>query len=127
MSLLKDITTNIQTHRTQVFPALQYVALISSYALLKIWLFRCLVAAAEKQAMTTALDDKRVKKDLQDLMNKLIDACLQISGKSLEGSTTRKITREAIVSGITNGRASPSPVQRGTLYGFLYKLPADTG
>lgn len=95
MSLLKDITTNIQTHRTQVFPALQ-----------------CLVAAAEKQAMTTALDDKRVKKDLQDLMNKLIDACLQISGKSLEGSTTRKITREAIVSGITNGRASPSPVQR---------------
>lgn len=119
MSLLKDITAGIQSHRTQVFPALQYAAPISSYSLLIIHLPRCLVAAAEKQAMTAALDDKRVKKDLQETMNKLIDACLQISGKSLEGSTTRKITREALVSGITNGRASPSPLQRGKIQRFI--------
>ncbi|KAG8740013.1 hypothetical protein FRC10_004853 [Ceratobasidium sp. 414] len=91
MSLLKDVAANIQSHRAQVFPALQ-----------------CLVVAAEKQAMTAALDDKRVKKDLQDFMNKLIDACLQISARSIDGPGSRKGTREALV-GAANGRASPSP------------------
>ncbi|KAG9078206.1 hypothetical protein FS749_009829 [Ceratobasidium sp. UAMH 11750] len=94
MSLLKDVAANVQSHRAQVFPALQ-----------------CLVVAAEKQAMTTALDDKRVKKDLQDLMNKLIDACLQISARSIDAPGSRKGTREALV-GAANGRASPSPIVR---------------
>ncbi|KAG8769969.1 hypothetical protein FRC12_004614 [Ceratobasidium sp. 428] len=94
MSLLKDVAANVQNHRAQVFPALQ-----------------CLVVAAEKQAMTTALDDKRTKKDLQDHMNKLIDACLQISGRSIDGPGSRKGTRETLV-GAANGRASPSPIAR---------------
>ncbi|KAG8688167.1 hypothetical protein FRC08_011589 [Ceratobasidium sp. 394] len=89
-----DVAANVQSHRAQVFPALQ-----------------CLVVAAEKQAMTTALDDKRVKKDLQDLMNKLIDACLQISARSIDAPGSRKGTREALV-GAANGRASPSPIVR---------------
>ncbi|QRW09045.1 hypothetical protein RhiLY_08044 [Ceratobasidium sp. AG-Ba] len=93
-SLLKDVAANIQSHRAQVFPAL-----------------RCLVVAAEKQAMTTGLDDKRAKKDFQDLMNKLIDACLNISGRSIDGPSSRKGTRETL-AGITNGRASPSPITR---------------
>ncbi|KAG9123031.1 hypothetical protein FRC07_000333 [Ceratobasidium sp. 392] len=101
MSLLKDVAANVQTHRAQVFPALQ-----------------CLVVAAEKQAMTAALDDKRVKKDLQDYMNKLIDACLQISGRSIDGSGSRKGTREALVSA-ANGRASPSPITRVKSDNFL--------
>ncbi|CAE6478176.1 unnamed protein product [Rhizoctonia solani] len=95
MSLLKDITASTQAHRAQIFPAL-----------------RCLVAAAEKQAMTTALDDRRTKKDLQDIMTKLIDACLQTSGRSLDGLASRKGTREALASGSANGRASPLSIHR---------------
>ncbi|KDN49150.1 hypothetical protein RSAG8_02503, partial [Rhizoctonia solani AG-8 WAC10335] len=95
MSLLKDITGNIPTHRSQVFPAL-----------------KCLIAAAEKQAMTTALDDRRTKKDLQDIMIKLIDACLQASGRSVDGLSSRKGTREALASGSANGRASPLSIHR---------------
>ncbi|KAJ1302793.1 hypothetical protein OPQ81_003100 [Rhizoctonia solani] len=95
MSLLKDITANVQAHRSQVFPAL-----------------KCLIAAAEKQVMTTALDDKRTKKDLQDIMTKLIDACLQTSGRSIDGLSSRKGTREALASGSANGRASPLSIHR---------------
>ncbi|CAE7181510.1 unnamed protein product [Rhizoctonia solani] len=95
MSLLKDITANISAHRSQVFPAL-----------------RCLIAAAEKQAMTTALDDRRTKKDLQDIMTRLIDACLQTSGRSVDGLSSRKSTREALASGSANGRASPLSIHR---------------
>ncbi|CAE6407081.1 unnamed protein product [Rhizoctonia solani] len=95
MSLLKDITANIPAHRSQVFPAL-----------------KCLIAAAEKQAMTTALDDRRTKKDLQDIMTKLIDACLHASGRSVDGLASRKGTREALASGSANGRASPLSVHR---------------
>ncbi|CAE6451535.1 unnamed protein product [Rhizoctonia solani] len=95
MTLLKDITTNIPAHRSQVFPAL-----------------KCLIAAAEKQAMTTALDDRRTKKDLQDIMTKLIDACLQASGRSVDGLSSRKGTREALASGSANGRASPLSIHR---------------
>ncbi|KAG8710253.1 hypothetical protein FRC11_004702, partial [Ceratobasidium sp. 423] len=98
VSLLKDITANVQAHRSQVFPAL-----------------KCLVAAAEKQAMTTALDDRRTKKDLQDIMTKLIDACLQTSGRSIDGPSSRKGTREALASGSANGRASPLSVHREIL------------
>ncbi|CCO32759.1 Protein dopey [Rhizoctonia solani AG-1 IB] len=95
MSLLKDITANVPAHRGQVFPAL-----------------KCLIAAAEKQAMTTALDDRRTKKDLQDTMAKLIDACLHTSGRSVDGLASRKGTREALASGSANGRASPLSVHR---------------
>ncbi|KAF8753997.1 Dopey, N-terminal [Rhizoctonia solani] len=95
MSLLKDITANVPAHRSQVFPAL-----------------KCLIAAAEKQAMTTALDDRRTKKELQDTMAKLIDACLHASGRSIDGLASRKGTREALASGSANGRASPLSIHR---------------
>jgi hypothetical protein len=75
--------------------------------------------------MTAALDDKRIKKDLQDLMTKLIDACLQISGRSVEGFALRKGTREALASGSANGRASPSSVHRGMIRYPRLKLGSD--
>lgn len=115
VSLLKDIMANIPAHRLQVFPALKYVLLVRSYSR-SLFVSRCLTVAAEKQALTTALDDKRIKKDLQDLLTKLIDACLQISGRSVEGLTSRKGTREALVSSSANGRASPSSsIHRGVI------------
>ncbi|KAF9225321.1 hypothetical protein BS17DRAFT_872565 [Gyrodon lividus] len=89
MQLAKDIASNIREFRVQVYLTL-----------------RCLCVLGDKVTQTTAMDDKRIKKDLQETFGKLLEACITFVGRSSEPSSwIRRTTRESLI----NGRSSPVP------------------
>ena len=52
------------------------------------------------------MDDKRIKKDLQETFGKLLDACVTFVGRTTEPSSwIRRTTKESLM----NGRSSPAP------------------
>lgn len=68
---------------------------------------RCLSVLADKITKTTAMDDKRVRKELQDNYGKLLDMCVAFVGRSSDqGSWIRRSTKDTLA---TNGRDSPRP------------------
>lgn len=65
---------------------------------------------SEKVTQTTAMEDKRVRKELQDNYGKLLDSCVMFVGRSSDqGSWIRRSAKEAIA---TNGRNSPAPHEK---------------
>ncbi|KIJ53578.1 hypothetical protein M422DRAFT_73885 [Sphaerobolus stellatus SS14] len=91
ITLAKDITSNLTAYRMQVFPAL-----------------RCLTVLADKITQTNATEDRRTRKDLQDIYTKLVDNCILIAGRTFDqGTWMRRTAREMAIP--ANGRASPMP------------------
>ncbi|KIJ66430.1 hypothetical protein HYDPIDRAFT_26778 [Hydnomerulius pinastri MD-312] len=89
MQLAKDISSNAREFRVQVYLTL-----------------RCLCVLGDKVTQTTAMDDKRIKKDLQETFGKLLEACVTFVGRSSEPSSwIRRTTKESLI----NGRSSPAP------------------
>ena len=81
---------------------------------------RCFTVLADKVSQTTALDDKRVRKDTQETYGKLLDLCV-LSGRAVEsGSWIRRTPRDNLV---TNGRDSPAPTLRGRLSVHMPPVP----
>ncbi|KAG1868238.1 Dopey, N-terminal-domain-containing protein [Suillus subalutaceus] len=67
---------------------------------------KCLCVLGDKVTQTTAIDDKRIRKDLQETFGKLLDACVTFVGKSTDQPNwMRRTTKESMV---TNGRSSPA-------------------
>ncbi|KAI0361079.1 hypothetical protein OH77DRAFT_1391372 [Trametes cingulata] len=92
LQLVKDLLATLRDFRPQAFAAL-----------------KCFTVLADKVSQTTALDDRRLRKDLQETYGKLLDICV-MSGRSVEsGSWIRRSQREALM---TNGRESPTPTLR---------------
>ncbi|KAI0307632.1 Dopey, N-terminal-domain-containing protein [Multifurca ochricompacta] len=90
LQLAKDITTNIRDFRPQVFPVL-----------------RCVSTLADKITQTTALEDKRIRKDLQDTYGKLLDAVVMSVNRSTDTNYwARRSNKDSL---ILNGRDSPIP------------------
>ncbi|KAK0564187.1 hypothetical protein OC844_001830 [Tilletia horrida] len=75
--LVKDLLANATANRSAMFPCL-----------------RCLTVIGEKMSLTTALDDRRMRRDLQDAYAKLFDTCVLISGRSFDSTWIRR-TRDA--------------------------------
>ncbi|KAE8270920.1 hypothetical protein A4X09_0g1426 [Tilletia walkeri] len=76
--LVKDLLNAATSNRSAIFPCL-----------------RCLTAIGEKMSLTTALEDRRLRRDLQDAYAKLFDTCVLIAGRSFESSTWIRRTRDA--------------------------------
>ncbi|EJU02805.1 hypothetical protein DACRYDRAFT_94483 [Dacryopinax primogenitus] len=101
LSLAKDVTTNMHGYRQQVFPVL-----------------RCLTVLAERLAQSTALDEKRMRRDFLDVYVKLLDNCVLIAGRSFEqGNWMRRSTLSVDGLGKTQSELSlaekpdtPSPL-----------------
>ncbi|OJT08448.1 Protein dopey [Trametes pubescens] len=92
LQLAKDLLVSLREFRPQAFAAL-----------------KCFTVLADKVSQTTALDDRRLRKDLQETYGKLLDICV-LSGRAVEsGSWIRRSQREALAA---NGRESPSPTLR---------------
>ncbi|KAI0334441.1 hypothetical protein GY45DRAFT_1318466 [Cubamyces sp. BRFM 1775] len=92
LQLAKDLLLTLRDFRPQAFAAL-----------------KCFTVLADKVTQTTALDDRRLRKDLQETYGKLLDICV-MSGRSVEsGSWIRRSQRDALA---TNGRDSPTPTLR---------------
>ncbi|KAG2350958.1 hypothetical protein BDR05DRAFT_955104 [Suillus weaverae] len=88
MQLAKDLASS-RDFKIQVFLAL-----------------KCLCVLGDKVTQTTAIDDKRIRKDLQETFGKLLDACVTFVGKSTDQPNwMRRTTKESMV---TNGRSSPA-------------------
>ncbi|CAD6893213.1 unnamed protein product [Tilletia laevis] len=76
--LVKDLLNAATSNRSAIFPCL-----------------RCLTAIGEKMSLTAALEDRRLRRDLQDAYAKLFDTCILIAGRSFESSTWIRRTRDA--------------------------------
>ncbi|KAJ3572176.1 hypothetical protein NP233_g3254 [Leucocoprinus birnbaumii] len=89
MQLAKEISGSVRDFKIQSFYAL-----------------RCLSVLAEKITQTTAMDDRRIRRELQDTYAKLLDACVTLVGRSHDhGSWIRRSAKDALVA---NGRDSPT-------------------
>ncbi|TRM61588.1 hypothetical protein BD626DRAFT_598473 [Schizophyllum amplum] len=90
VQLVKDITGNSREFKPQHYPAL-----------------RCISVLADKLTQTTAMEDRRVRKELQDSLGKLLDSCVMYVGRSYDsGSWIRRSTKDSLGS---TGRESPRP------------------
>ncbi|KAJ8084790.1 hypothetical protein PM082_003567 [Marasmius tenuissimus] len=87
--LAKDVAGSTKELKPLTFPAL-----------------RCVTVLAEKVTQTTAMEDRRIRRDLQEIYGRLLDSCVTFVGKSYDsGSWIRRTAKEALV---TNGRDSPA-------------------
>ncbi|KAF8899262.1 Dopey, N-terminal-domain-containing protein [Infundibulicybe gibba] len=85
-------------------------------------MLRCLTILAEKLTQNTVVEDRRVRKELQENFAKLLDTCVTHVGRSAD--QTSWIRRSARDSSVTNGRDSPIP--RNAEAKFDEKLNAST-
>ncbi|KAK7464504.1 hypothetical protein VKT23_006673 [Stygiomarasmius scandens] len=90
LQLTKDVLGSSRDLKPQTFPTL-----------------RCISVLAEKITQTTAMEDRRIRKDLQEVYGKLLDSCVTFVGRTYDsGGWIRRTTKEALA---TNGRESPAP------------------
>ncbi|KAI0067974.1 hypothetical protein BV25DRAFT_1896308 [Artomyces pyxidatus] len=90
LQLAKDVIGNVKEFRMQVFPVL-----------------RCVSVLADKLTQTTAMEDRRIRKEIQDAFGKLLDAAvLSVNRTSDSMNWIRRSAKESMVP---NGRDSPLP------------------
>lgn len=127
LQLTKEIIGHSRDLRVQNYPALRSASstiICSSSS--SDSSSRCLSVLAEKVTQTTAMDDRRIRKELQvsnlvknlngsstlivwyqETFGKLLDACvLLVSRSSEQGTWIRRSTKESLGA---NGRDSPTP------------------
>ncbi|GEM07562.1 cellular morphogenesis-related protein [Rhodotorula toruloides] len=97
LAFVRDVLANQSTHRSLLFPTL-----------------RCYTALAEKVTQTSALEDRRLRRELQDSFIRLADATVQVAGRAAEsGGWLRKAPEagdsDSIVSEKTKDEASSIP------------------
>ncbi|CCM03665.1 uncharacterized protein FIBRA_05809 [Fibroporia radiculosa] len=85
--LAKDVSASMREFRLQVFSTL-----------------RCFTILADKLSQTTSVDDRRLRKELQETYSKLLDLCTLASRPYDQGSWIRRPQREILAG---NGRESP--------------------
>lgn len=94
LQLAKDIISNIKDFRAQVFSAL-----------------RCVSILADKITQTTALEDRRIRKDLQDTYGKLLDTVVVSVSRNTDANYWAR-RKDTLVP--PNGRDSP-----------MHRVPSD--
>ncbi|KAI0964349.1 hypothetical protein AcW1_001188 [Taiwanofungus camphoratus] len=88
MQLTKDLVASLREFKVQAFSTL-----------------RCFTVLADKVSQTTATEDRRIRKELQETYSKLLDICVLASRPYDQGSWIRRSQRETLVA---NGRDSPT-------------------
>ncbi|KAH9043683.1 Dopey, N-terminal-domain-containing protein [Lactarius pseudohatsudake] len=94
LQLAKDIISNIKDFRAQVFSTL-----------------RCVSILADKITQTTALEDRRIRKDLQDTYGKLLDTVVVSVSRNTDANYWAR-RKDSLVP--PNGRDSP-----------MHRVPSD--
>ncbi|SCZ93044.1 BZ3500_MvSof-1268-A1-R1_Chr6-2g08425 [Microbotryum saponariae] len=69
LGLVRDCLSNISTSRPHIFACL-----------------RCFTTLSEKVSQTSALEDRRMRRDLQETFIRLADASIQLAGRSVDQS-----------------------------------------
>ncbi|GAA6058598.1 hypothetical protein JCM10212_004009 [Sporobolomyces blumeae] len=73
LSFVREVLNNLSTNRQLVFQSL-----------------RCFTALSEKVSQTSALEDRRMRRDLQETFIRLVDASVQLAGRAVESGTWLK-------------------------------------
>ncbi|ETW86774.1 hypothetical protein HETIRDRAFT_30556 [Heterobasidion irregulare TC 32-1] len=106
--LAKDILGNLKDFKNQLYPVL-----------------RCVSVLADKMTQTTAMEDRRVRKELQDTFGKLLDSVVVSAGRNSDQSSwIRRGAKESL-----NGRDSPVPrgnISTIALHGQINRYVAST-
>ncbi|BGP07694.1 Protein dopey-1 [Rhodotorula toruloides] len=89
LAFVRDVLANQSTHRSLLFPTL-----------------RCYTALAEKVSQTSALEDRRLRRDLQDTFIRLADATVQVAGRAAESGGWLRKAPEAGLNGDSDSVAS---------------------
>ncbi|PCH34091.1 hypothetical protein WOLCODRAFT_61246 [Wolfiporia cocos MD-104 SS10] len=89
MQMVKELVASLREFKVQAFSAL-----------------RCFTTLADKISQTTALEDRRVRKEMQDTYSKLLDLCVTAGRPYDQGSWIRRPQRDNLS---VNGRDSPIP------------------
>ncbi|KAG8881950.1 hypothetical protein FRB98_004046 [Tulasnella sp. 332] len=80
LALAKEICSNVHLYKRQIFPTL-----------------KCYTILAEKITQTTAIEDRRMRKELQDIFTKLADPCILIAGRAFESNNwIRRGTKDSL-------------------------------
>ena len=128
MQLVKEVVTGLKDLKLQGYYALRSAANLRSMLARDSQNNRCLTVLADKVVQTTALDDRRLRKELQvkptvgycdsfrlnpvtkENYGKLVDSCVISVSRLDPGTWIRRTTKDTLSA--VNGRDSPIP--RGT-------------
>ncbi|OBZ78644.1 Protein dopey-1 [Grifola frondosa] len=88
LQLAKDLAASFKEFKPQAFPSL-----------------RCFTVLADKVSQTTAMEDRRIRRELQETYGKLLDTCVLVGRSPDQGSWIRRSHRETLAA---NGRDSPT-------------------
>lgn len=107
--LAKEIASNVHGYKRQVFPCLRYAI---SHSLTYCWcadtrLPSCFTVLSEKICQTSAIEERRTRKEMQDTLVKLVDTGILISGRSFE--QTNWIRRSGKDSALIERASTPIP------------------
>ncbi|GAA5884793.1 hypothetical protein JCM16303_007269 [Sporobolomyces ruberrimus] len=73
LAFVREVLSNTSTNRALVFPSL-----------------RCYTVLSEKVSQTSALEDRRMRRDLQETFVRLVDASIQLAGRAVESGVWLK-------------------------------------
>lgn len=135
MQLVKEVVAGLKDLKLQGYYTLRFAFKLRSMPVRDSPDNRCLTVLADKVVQTTALDDRRLRKELQvrpavgycDLFRlnlvmeenygKLVDSCVVSVSRLDSGTWIRRTTKDTLSA--VNGRDSPVP--RGTPYCCLWR------
>ncbi|CEQ42798.1 SPOSA6832_04666 [Sporobolomyces salmonicolor] len=90
LTFVREVLGNLSANRPLIFPSL-----------------RCFTAISEKVSQTSALEDRRMRRDLQETFIRLVDASVQLAGRAVEsGNWLRKATADGTTNGDTESIVS---------------------
>ncbi|GAA5913260.1 Dop1p [Sporobolomyces salmoneus] len=75
LAFVREVLSNTSTNRSLVFPSLRSFTVLS-----------------EKVSQTSALEDRRMRRDLQETFIRLVDASVQLAGRAVESGVWLKRT-----------------------------------
>ncbi|GAA5963888.1 hypothetical protein JCM21900_003967 [Sporobolomyces salmonicolor] len=90
LTFVREVLGNLSANRPLIFPSL-----------------RCFTAISEKVSQTSALEDRRMRRDLQETFIRLVEASVQLAGRAVEsGNWLRKVTADGTTNGDTESIVS---------------------
>lgn len=124
LSFVRDFLSNISSGRPYIFSCLRLVS--SSLAEINADKVarRCFTTLSERVSQTSALEDRRMRRDLQETFIRLVDASIQIAGRAVEqGGWVRRAVMDGTPTGASSLRCSlcddadSSPGDTDSLFG----------
>ena len=130
MQLIKEVVTGLKDLKLQGYYTLRFAPKLRSTPVCDSPNNRCLTVLADKVVQTTALDERRLRKELQvraavghcnffrlnpvmeENYGKLVDSCVISVSRLDPGTWIRRTTKDTLSA--ANGR--DSPISRGTPY-----------